>query len=75
MSDCQENIKKPIEDGSTVADMVAEKTIVDGLLITTTVAKTVGMFFTLRTMGVGQHDALITSTLLVWLFSLPVWEG
>ena len=75
MSDCQENIKKPIEDGLTVADTVAEKTIEDGLLITATVAKTVGMFFTLRAMGVGQHDALITPTSSVWLISLPVWEG
>ena len=34
----------------------AENPIGDGLLITA------GMFFGLRAIGVGQHDALLTST-------------
>ena len=71
MSDCQENIKKPIED-EPAED--AEKPIGDGPFIAFTAATTVGIFFVLRAMGVEQHDALVTSALLVRLFSLPVWE-
>ena len=72
MSDCdyQENIKEPIEYGLTIAYAAAEKP--DGLLITTIAATTVGMLFGLRAMGVGQHDALLTSTSLLWLLSLAV---
>ena len=69
--DCQENIKKPIEHGPTVA---AEKPIGDGLFITTVVTATVGIFFSLRAMGLVKHDTLLASTSLVWLMSLPVWE-
>ena len=71
MSDCQENIKKPIEEKPAEA---TEKPIRDGLFIAFTAATTVGIFFALRAMGVGQHDALVTSTSLVSLFSLLVWE-
>ena len=71
MSDCQENIKKSIEDEPTEA---AEKPIGDRPFIAFTVAMTVGIFFALRAMGVGQHDALVISTSLVWLFSLSVWK-
>ena len=39
--DCQENIKKPIEDGPVVA---AEKPIGDGLFIATVATATVGIF-------------------------------
>ena len=46
--DCQENIKKPIEDAPTVA---SEKPIGHGLLITTVATATVGIFFSLREMG------------------------
>ena len=70
--DCQEDIKKLIEDGSTVVATVAEKPNGDGLFITTIAATTVGIFFGLRAMGTVQHDALFTSTSLVWLLSLPV---
>ena len=69
--DCQENIKKPIEDAPTVA---SEKPIGDGLFITTVATATVGIFFSLREMGLVQHDALLSSTSLAWLISLPVWE-
>ena len=62
--------KEPIEHESIMANMTAEE--FDGLIITTVAAMTVGMFFGLRAMGLGQHDALITSTPLVWLISLPV---
>ena len=72
--DCQEDIKKLIEDGSTVVATVAEKPIGDGLFITTIAATTIEIFFGLRAMGAVQHDALFTSTSLVWLLSLPVWE-
>ena len=71
MSDCQENIKKPIEDEPAEA---AEKPIGDGPFIAFTAAKTVEIFFALRAMGVRQHDELVTSTSLVQLFSLPVLE-
>ena len=69
--DCQENIKKLIEDGPTVA---TEKPIGDGLFITTVTTITVGIFFSLRAMGLVQHDALVASTSLVSLMSLTVWE-
>ena len=69
--DCQEYIKKPIEDGPAT---VAEKPIGDELIITTVAATVVGIFFGLRAIGVVQHDALITSKSLVLLMSLPVWN-
>ena len=66
--DCQEKI----EDEATMA---AENPIGDGLLSITVVATaTVGIFFSLRGTGVGQHNALLMSTSLVWLLPLPVWE-
>ena len=71
INDCQENIKKPIEDEPTKA---AEKPIGDGPFIAFMAATSVGMFFALRAMDVRQHDALVTSASWVWLFSLPVWE-
>ena len=67
----RKNIKKPVEGKPAEA---AEKPIGDGPLIAFTAATTIGIFFALRAMGVGQHDALVTSTSLVWLFSLPVRE-
>ena len=69
--DCQEIINKPIEHGPTVA---SEKPIGDGLFITTIATVTVGIFFSLRAMGLVQNDALLASTSLVWLMSLPAWE-
>ena len=64
MSNCQE---KPINDETATA---AENPIDDVLLSMTTISTTtVRIFFSLRHMGVGQHDALITSTSLVWLMS------
>ena len=66
--DCQEKIQDE-------ATMAFENPIGDGLLsITAVETATVGIFFSLRATGVGQHDALLTSTSLVWLLSLPVWE-
>ena len=59
--DCQENIEN-------------EKSIGDGVFITTIAATTAGMFFSLREIGVEQHDALLASTSLVWLMSLSEWE-
>ena len=55
--DCQKNIKR-LEP--TVDDV--QKPIGDGLLITTVASTTVGIFYALRAAGVGQHNALITST-------------
>ena len=43
--DCQKNIKKPIDDGST------RKLIGDGLIITIVAATTAVMFFGLSLLG------------------------
>ena len=69
MSDCdfQENIKEPIEYEPAMAATTTENPIV--LSITTVAAAVIGIFFSLRYMGVRQHVALITSTSLVWLMS------
>ena len=64
--DCQEN-----EDETTVA---TEKPIGDGLLITTVATATVGIFCSLGAIGLVQNDALLASTSLVWLMSLPIRE-
>ena len=67
---------KPIDDkGPEIEPIVdAEEPIGDWQFITTVAATTVGIFFSLRTLGVGQYSALLASTLSVWSFSLPVWE-
>ena len=62
--DCQKNIKKSIDDRSTVDATAAKKPIGDELLITTAASTTVGIFYALRAAGVGQHNALLTSMLL-----------
>ena len=72
--DCQKNIKKPIDDESTVDSTAAKKPIADGLLITTVACTTVGIFYLVRAAGVGQHNALLTFTSLAWLMSSPVWK-
>ena len=61
---CQKNIQKPIDDGSTIDATAAKKAIGDGLLITTVASTTVGIFYALRAAGVGQHNALLTSSSL-----------
>ena len=54
MSNCQKDNKKPIDDdGSTVATTVDEKPIGNVLLITTVAATAAGIFFGLRTIGMG----------------------
>ena len=63
--DCQENI----EDEAATA---SENPVL--MSIATVATATVGIFFSLRRMGIGQHDALLTSTSLVWLFSWPLWR-
>ena len=72
--DCQKNIKKPIDDESTVDSTAAKKPIADGLLVTTVACTTVGIFYAVRAAGVGQHNALLTFTSLAWLMSSPVWK-
>ena len=54
MSDCQENIKEPTGYGTAMAATDAQKPIGDGPLITAIAATTVGIFFGLRAMGVGD---------------------
>ena len=63
---CQENID---DDETTVATTVAEKPIGDWLLITAVATMTVGIFFGLEAISAAQCDALLTSTLFVWLMS------
>ena len=70
--DCQKNIKKLIDDASTMDAKSVKKPIGDGLLITTVASTTVEIFYALRAAGVGQHKALFTSTSLAWFSSLPV---
>ena len=70
--DCLKNIIKPIDDGSTADATAAKKSIGDGLLITTVTSTTVGIFYVLRAAGVGQHNALLTSTSLACFMSLPI---
>ena len=72
--DCQKNIKKPNHDVSTVDAPAAKKPTGDGLLITTVASTTVGIFYALREAGIGQYNALLTSTSLAWFMSLPVWK-
>ena len=67
--DCQKNIKKPINDGSTLDATAAKKAIGDGPLITTVATTTAGIFFGLRAVGMGQHNELLTSTSLVYWLS------
>ena len=64
--DCQINTKKPTVNN-------ANKSIGDGLLLIS-VATTVRILYSLREAGVGQHNALLTSTWLAWFMSLPVWK-
>ena len=73
MGDCdyQKNIKKPIDDGSTVDATAAKKPTGDGLLITTVASTTVGIFYALKAAGLRQDNALLTSTSLAWFMSLP----
>ena len=69
MSDCnyQKNINK-----LNVDDL--KRSIGDELIITTVASTTVGIFYALRAAGVGQHNALLTSTSLAWFMSLPIWK-
>ena len=72
--DCHKNIKKCIDDGSTVDATAAKKPIGDGLLITTVASTTIGTFCALRAAGVGQGNPLLTSTSMACFMSLPIWK-
>ena len=65
-----DDVKKPTWDRHTVASTVAKKP--DGLLMTSVAATAIGIFFGLGAVGVGQQSALLTSTSLVYLMSLPI---
>ena len=73
MSDCDDKKNKP-DDGSTVDATAIKKPIGDGLIITTVTATTAIIFFSLRLVGMRQGNVLLTSMLLAWFMSLPVWE-
>ena len=65
-----DDVKKPTWDRPTVASTVAKKP--DGLPMTSAAATAIGIFLGLRAVGVGQQRALLTSTSLVYLMSLPI---
>ena len=68
--DCHENI----EDEASMTTATADKELItlgDGLLITTVTSTAAVIFFGLRTLGVGQHGALLTSTSLVSFMFVP----
>ena len=70
--DCQENIED--EPSITTVAATADKepiTFGDGLLITTVTSTATAIFFGLRALGIGQQDALLTSTSLVSFMFLP----
>ena len=50
------------------------ETVGDGPVIAAVASTIVGIFYTLRAAGVGQHSALLTSTWLACLVSLQAWE-
>ena len=68
--DCQKNIKKPINDGSTADATVSKKTIGDGLLIAIVTATAARIFFGLRAVGMRQHNVFLASTSSIHLLSL-----
>ena len=72
MSGCDDQNKKKPTDG--VDDRTVKKPIGDGLMITTLTTTTAAIFLGLRLAGMRQSNALLTSTSLVWLVSLPLWE-
>ena len=53
--------------------MDSKKPVGDGLLINTVTTTVAGILFALRVVSVGQRGALLASTSLVYLMSLPVW--
>ena len=63
----KKNIKNPVNDGSTADATAAKKPIGDGPLIATVATTTARIFFGLRTVSMRQHNALLTSTSLVYL--------
>ena len=67
MSDCDRQKNKPIDDRSTVDATAAKKSVGYWRLIGTAAATVVRIFFGQRTLSVGQYDALLASTWLVWL--------
>ena len=70
--DRQKNNEKSIDDdddGSTVDATAAKKPIGDGLLITTVTVMAAGICFGLRTVGIEQQGALLTSTSFVYFLS------
>ena len=67
--DCQENIKKPINDECTIDGTATRKPIGDGRLITTVATTSGAIFFGLRAVDMGQYNSLLTSTSLVYLLA------
>ena len=72
--DCQQNIKKNIDDGSAIDATAVKKTIGDGLIKTTVASTTAVIFFGLKLVCKRQGNVLLTSTSLGWFISLPAWE-
>ena len=57
---------------TTVDDV--KKPVGDGLLIIIVVSMTVRIFYSLRAVGIAQHNAFLTSTSLASFMSLPIWN-
>ena len=57
-----------------IKTMMTSKKLTDGLVITVVASAVAGIFHTLRMAGVGRHNALLTSTSVNWLMSLPIWK-
>ena len=75
MSNCDYQKSKPIGDRRPeieypMTTVYAKELIAKWRLITTISAAVVGIFFDLRTLGIGQYGALLTSTWLVWFDAL-----
>ena len=68
--DCQKNIKKP---EPTVGDV--KKLTGDRPFMVIVAATTAVIFFCLTVVGVGQHNALLTSTSLLYFLSFFLFIG
>ena len=66
--DCQKNIKKP---EPTVGDV--KKLTGDRPFMVIVAATTAVIFFGLTVVGVGQHNALLTSTSLLYFLSFFIY--
>ena len=72
--DCQKNIKKPIDDGSTVDATGAKKTLLGWAAHNHRNHHENRNILHTKGSRVGQHNALLTFTSLARFLSLPIWK-